>query len=53
MTPFDTCLFALLDDGLNVVGNSRVAAENSKFVYLRRDRDQRSLEFVNTLNVLL
>jgi len=52
-SPFDACLFALLDHDLNVVGNRRVAAASVKFNLSRHDRDSGVLELVDELTVSL
>jgi hypothetical protein len=53
MSPFDTCLFALLDRNLNVVGNRRTATEDVKFNLGRRDRNSGALEVIDRLTVSL
>ena len=53
ITPFDQCLFALLDRDLNVVGKRRVARANVKFNFRRRDRERIALEVLDHLIVSL
>jgi hypothetical protein len=52
-SPFDVCLFTLLDRNLNVVGNRRVATANAKFNLSCRDRDGGALKLVDELTVSL
>jgi hypothetical protein len=52
-SPFDVCLFALLDRNLNVVGDRRVATVDAKFNLSCRDRDSGALKLVYELTVSL
>ena len=52
-SPFDTCLFALLDRDWNVIGNRRVAAAGVKFHLSPRDLDGGAPETVDELTVSL
>lgn len=52
-TPFDICLFAVLDQNLNVVGTQRIAAAVVKFNLSRRAPDSGVLEIVDELTVQL
>lgn len=52
-TPFDMCLFAVLDRNSDVVSYSRVAIADVKFNLIRRDRDGAASEFIEGLTVLL
>lgn len=52
-SPFDACLFALLDRNLNVVGNRRVATADVKFNLGCRDRNSGNLEVIDKLTVSL
>jgi hypothetical protein len=52
-SPFDACLFALLDRNLNVIGNRRVAAAGIKFNLSRHAQDGGALELVDELTVSL
>jgi hypothetical protein len=52
-SPFDACLFALLDRNLNVVGDKRVATVDAKFNLSCRDRDNGALKLVDELTVSL
>jgi hypothetical protein len=52
-SPFDLCLFAVLDSNLNVVGNRRVATADVKFTFVRRDCDRGTPEFFDKLIVSL
>ena len=52
-TPFDMCLFAILDSNLNIVGYNRVAIADVKFNFVCRDRDRGTLELIERLTVSL
>jgi hypothetical protein len=52
-SPFDACLFAVLDRSLNVVGNRRVAAADVKFNLSRRDRESGALKLIAEITVSL
>ena len=53
MSPFDVCLFALIDRNLHVVGNRRTATADVKFNLGCRDRNSGALEVIDRLTVSL
>jgi hypothetical protein len=52
-SPFDACLFAVLDRNLDIVGKRRVAATSVKFNLSSRDRESGALQLLDELTVSL
>jgi hypothetical protein len=51
--PLDTCLFAILDENQNVIGQRRISTAETTFVFFRWNTHTGTREPIDTLNISL